>query len=171
LPGAALAGSRTAASFATGAGPPARDLFPFPFGWCMLREMDQPGLNLDRGGELDSLIESTARGDRAAFASLYQRTSAKLFGIAVRLLGSEAEAEEVVQDVYLNLWRKADRFERLARRDEAFCYLTHIGGGFDASQTWVKLAQGGDGYWWLDVFNGGDSDVTARARCMKLDQR
>ena len=75
--------------------------------------MDQPGSDLNRGGgELDRLIESTARGDRAAFASLYQRTSAKLYGIAVRLLGSEAEAQEVVQDVYLNLWRKAGRFER-----------------------------------------------------------
>ena len=75
--------------------------------------MDQPGSDLNRGsGDLDRLIESTARGDRAAFASLYQRTSAKLFGIAVRLLGSEAEAQEVVQEVYLNLWRKADRFQR-----------------------------------------------------------
>ena len=75
--------------------------------------MDQPGSVLDRGGgELDRLIESTARGDRAAFANLYQRTSAKLYGIAVRLLGSEAEAQEVVQEVYLNLWRKAGRFER-----------------------------------------------------------
>lgn len=75
--------------------------------------MDQPGSDLNRGGgELEQLIESTARGDRAAFARLYQRTSAKLYGIAVRLLGNEAEAQEIVQDVYLNLWRKAGRFER-----------------------------------------------------------
>ncbi len=52
-----------------------------------------------------------AKGDRAALATLYDRTSAKLYGICTRLLGSEAEAEEVLQDVYLLVWQKADRFD------------------------------------------------------------
>ena len=75
--------------------------------------MDQYGSDLNGSdGGLDRLIESTARGDREAFAGLYRQTSGKLYGIALRLLGTEAEAQEVVQEVYLNLWRKAGRFER-----------------------------------------------------------
>ncbi|MEO7655197.1 MAG: sigma-70 family RNA polymerase sigma factor, partial [Sphingomicrobium sp.] len=58
-----------------------------------------------------ALVGAIARGERSAMDELYRRTSAKLYGIAVRLLGSEAEAQEVVQDVYLNLWRKAGLFE------------------------------------------------------------
>ncbi|MEO7564422.1 MAG: sigma-70 family RNA polymerase sigma factor [Sphingomicrobium sp.] len=62
-------------------------------------------------GELAAIVRSVAGGDRTAMATLYQRTSAKLFGICVRLLGSEAEAEEVLQDVYITVWGKAASFD------------------------------------------------------------
>lgn len=61
--------------------------------------------------ELNPLLRLVSSGDRRALAELYSRTSAKLFGICVRLLGSEAEAEEVLQDIYLTVWKKADRFD------------------------------------------------------------
>lgn len=61
--------------------------------------------------QMSALVAAIARGERSAMDELYRRTSAKLYGIAVRLLGSEAEAQEVVQDVYLNLWRKAGLFD------------------------------------------------------------
>lgn len=61
--------------------------------------------------ELASMLESIALGDRKAFALLYQRTSAKLYGICLRLLGSEAEAEDVLQDVYVTIWQNAGRFD------------------------------------------------------------
>ncbi len=61
--------------------------------------------------ELVPVMRSIAAGDRAALALLYERTSAKLFGICARLLPSEAEAEEVLQDVYVTVWQKADRFD------------------------------------------------------------
>lgn len=60
---------------------------------------------------LAALVADIARGERSAMNELYGRTSAKLYGIAVRLLGSDAEAQEVIQDVYLNLWRKAGLFD------------------------------------------------------------
>lgn len=60
---------------------------------------------------LVSLLECTAHGDRAAFAALYERTSAKLYGICLRLLGSEVEAQDVLQDVYVTVWQKAGRFD------------------------------------------------------------
>jgi RNA polymerase sigma factor (sigma-70 family) len=61
--------------------------------------------------ELGPLMTSVASGNRGALSELYERTSAKLFGICVRLLGNEAEAEDVLQEVYLVVWNKADRFD------------------------------------------------------------
>lgn len=60
--------------------------------------------------ELVAVVERVAHGDRSAMKALYERTSAKLYGICLRVLGSTAEAEEVLQDVYLTVWRKADSF-------------------------------------------------------------
>jgi RNA polymerase sigma factor (sigma-70 family) len=61
--------------------------------------------------ELASLLAAVSRGDRRAFSKLYERTSAKLYGICLRLMGNEAEAQEVLQEAYVTVWRKADRFE------------------------------------------------------------
>jgi RNA polymerase sigma-70 factor (ECF subfamily) len=63
------------------------------------------------GGELVALLEAITRGDRGAFSDLYRRTSAKLYGICLRLLPSEAEAQEVLQETYVLVWQKADRFD------------------------------------------------------------
>lgn len=60
---------------------------------------------------LNPLMRSVASGNRGALAELYNHTSAKLFGICLRVLGSEAEAEEVLQEVYLTVWNKAGRFD------------------------------------------------------------
>ena len=57
-------------------------------------------------------MAATARGDRAAFAQLYERTSAKLFGIVLRILKDRARSEDVLQDVYLKVWRRAGSYDR-----------------------------------------------------------
>lgn len=62
-------------------------------------------------GELAALLEAVSHGDRDAFAEIYRRTSAKLYGICLRLLRSEPEAQDVLQDVYVLVWRKAERFD------------------------------------------------------------
>ena len=46
--------------------------------------------------DIENLIARVAQGDRAAFKALYDATSAKLFGVALRVLNDRAEAEEVV---------------------------------------------------------------------------
>jgi RNA polymerase sigma-70 factor (ECF subfamily) len=53
------------------------------------------------------LLAASSNGDKQAFARLYQETSAKLFGVAVRILRREDWAEEVVQDSYFNIWSHA----------------------------------------------------------------
>jgi RNA polymerase sigma-70 factor (ECF subfamily) len=52
-----------------------------------------------------------AGGEREALREIYDATQAKLFGICLRILGDRKEAEDALQDVYLTLWRRADRFD------------------------------------------------------------
>lgn len=79
----------------------------------MKQPMDRPA-ELDATGaseQLAALLGAVGRGDRKAFADLYRRTSAKLYGICLRLLRSEAEAQDALQEIYVLVWRKAERFD------------------------------------------------------------
>ena len=49
-------------------------------------------------------------GERPAFRELYSRTSAKLFGIILRVLNDRTEAEEVLQESFVKIWRNAGRY-------------------------------------------------------------
>lgn len=60
--------------------------------------------------EIADLIARCALRDRRAFRSLYERTSAKLFGVVLRILRDRAEAEEAIQEVYVKIWQRADRY-------------------------------------------------------------
>jgi RNA polymerase sigma-70 factor (ECF subfamily) len=93
--------------------PPADILFPLRPQYSMRRRMDRPPADMRSSGskELEDLIRAVARGDRAAFASLYDRTSAKLYGICLRLLRDEAEAQDVLQDAYVSVWNKAEHYD------------------------------------------------------------
>lgn len=66
---------------------------------------------VDKPDQLVRLLGEIASGDKGAFKLLYERTSAKLYGICLRVLGNEAEAQEILQEVFLTVWRKADRFD------------------------------------------------------------
>ncbi len=52
-----------------------------------------------------------ANADRVAFDELYKRTSAKLFGVCLRIFPERAEAEEALQEAYLTIWNKAALFD------------------------------------------------------------
>jgi len=52
-----------------------------------------------------------AKGDRDALREIYDVTHAKLFGICLRILNDPKEAEDALQDVYVTLWRRADRYD------------------------------------------------------------
>jgi len=56
------------------------------------------------------LILKVAEGDREAFLALYDRYSAKVYGLALRVLGDPMTAEEVTQDAFLRLWTRADTY-------------------------------------------------------------
>lgn len=65
--------------------------------------------------EISDLILRVSLRDRRAFDRLYQATSAKLFGVCLRVLRNRAEAEEAVQEVFVKIWLKADRFSVTAQ--------------------------------------------------------
>jgi len=61
--------------------------------------------------EIAHLLAEVASGSRDAFERLYQRTSSKLFGVCLRLMPDRAEAEDVLQEVYVGIWHKAGQFD------------------------------------------------------------
>ena len=72
--------------------------------------MSEPALNLERDVEL---LRRIAGGDRSAFTSFYDQYSGLLFSIAVKILNDAKEAEDVLQEVFMQIWNKADAYDPL----------------------------------------------------------
>lgn len=64
-----------------------------------------------RSTELAALLARVAVGDQAAFESFYTATSRSVFGIVVSVVRDRSHAEEVTQEVYVEAWRQAPRFD------------------------------------------------------------
>ena len=62
-------------------------------------------------GRLEGLVALVARGDEEAFAELYRRVGAAVFGLVGRVVRDPAQSEEVTQEVFVELWRTASRFD------------------------------------------------------------
>jgi RNA polymerase sigma-70 factor (ECF subfamily) len=62
--------------------------------------------------QVGDLLKQVADGDRQAFDALYRATSSALLGVCMRVLADRAEAEEVLQDVFVTVWGKAAQFDR-----------------------------------------------------------
>jgi RNA polymerase sigma factor (sigma-70 family) len=78
----------------------------------------------DRSVELSSLLARAGLGDRAAFATLYERTSAHLLGVVLRIQRDRALAEDILQEVYVNVWRAAQSFD--AAQSQPLTWLTSV---------------------------------------------
>jgi RNA polymerase sigma-70 factor (ECF subfamily) len=62
--------------------------------------------------DVDDLLIRVGRGDEQAFTALYDQVSARVFGLIKRVLRDPAQAEEVAQEVMVDVWRTAARFDR-----------------------------------------------------------
>jgi RNA polymerase sigma-70 factor (ECF subfamily) len=60
---------------------------------------------------LERLLAQVARGDEQAFAELYRRVAAAVFGLVSKVVRNPAQSEEVTQEVFVELWRTAPRFD------------------------------------------------------------
>lgn len=81
------------------------------------------GLMLTRD-ELARALVQAGQGDRSAFRTVYEATSAKLFGVCLRILPDRQSAEDVLQDTYVTVWRKAASFD--ASRASPITWLVTI---------------------------------------------
>jgi RNA polymerase sigma-70 factor (ECF subfamily) len=78
----------------------------------------------DRSLELSGLLARAGLGDRAAFATLYERTSAHLLGVVMRIQRDRTLAEDILQEVYVNVWRAAQSFD--AAQSQPLTWLTSV---------------------------------------------
>lgn len=61
--------------------------------------------------ELDALLRQVARGDGAAFATVYDLTKARVYGLVTRVVRDPGYGEETTQEVYLEVWRTAAQYD------------------------------------------------------------
>ena len=78
----------------------------------------------ERSRELSQLLARSGLGDRAAFAALYERTSAHLFGVVLRIQRDRAVAEDLLQEIYVSVWKAAHGFD--AAQSQPLTWLTSI---------------------------------------------
>ena len=78
----------------------------------------------ERSRELARLLANAAIGDAAAFAELYERTSAHLYAVVLRINRDRAQAEDILQEVYVSVWRAARSFD--AAQSQPLTWLTSI---------------------------------------------
>jgi len=81
--------------------------------WGRARSADNPP-------SVDQLLVAVAQGEHASFEALYDRTAAKVFGLVRRVVRDAAQAEEVAQEVFLEVWRSAPAYDASRGRGETW---------------------------------------------------
>src|SRR5687767_14453295 len=90
--------------------------------WGFVRLLSLPNQQTD--AEDAGLLRAVARGDESVFARVYDRYSPILLWLLLRILRSRAEAEDVLQEVFLQVWQQARSFDE--SRGRAFTWLVTL---------------------------------------------
>ncbi|MBA3895895.1 MAG: sigma-70 family RNA polymerase sigma factor [Sphingomonadaceae bacterium] len=72
--------------------------------------LTEPPASLERAA-LVAALRRVGQGDRAALQEVYRRTSSKLYGVCLRIFPDRDDAEDALQDAYINVWQKAAQFD------------------------------------------------------------
>ena len=88
------------------------------------RGTGKPAESQPERSEIDNLLRAVARGDDAAFTRLYDLLAPRVFGLARRVLRDPAQAEEMAQEVLVEVWRTASRFD--AQRGSGLSWVLTI---------------------------------------------
>jgi len=121
------------------------------------------------GPDLPGLLNRSARGDRSAFADLYDATARRVHGLVVRVVRDPAQAEEVTQEVYLEAWRTASRYD--ADRGSAIAWLLTIAHRRAVDRVRSAEASTRRESTYLHLSRPVDHDVTADTAHASLDAR
>ena len=78
----------------------------------------------ERSREIGELLARVALRDQAAFSRLYERTAPHLLGVVLRITRHRERAEDILQEVYVNVWKAAGTFD--ARLAQPLTWLTRI---------------------------------------------
>jgi RNA polymerase sigma-70 factor, ECF subfamily len=82
-----------------------------PNGPARPQEAASPGRNRPPGADLAALVDRVARGDEDAFRAVYDQAAGPVLGVVRRVVRDPAQSEEVMQEVLLEVWRTATRFD------------------------------------------------------------
>lgn len=98
-------------------GPSPRGVGPGPAPSLMSEETSQQAV--DR-----QLLAAVARGEQKSFANLYDRLSGPLYSLCLRMTGEAPEAEDILQEVFLVIWRRAATYD--PARSSVFSWSVHL---------------------------------------------
>ena len=90
--------------------------------------------------DLVGLLGRVALGDRQAFRRLYDATAPSLLGVALRMTRDRGRAEDVVQDAFVNVWQRADRYREEAGSPMAWLVAIVRNRALDEMRTTARLA-------------------------------
>lgn len=121
----------------------------------------------DTAPDLDDLLVRTARGDDQAFAALYDALGASVLGLARRLVRNPARAEEVAQEVFLQVWRTASRFDPDRGRAKTWVLVLAHRRAVDAIRHDQAASDREDAYEWV----GSDHDVVSEEVIVNLEHQ
>lgn len=116
----------------------------------------------ERSRDLARLLSLAGLGDKAAFAKLYDRTSAHLFAVVLRINRDRSQAEDILQEVFVKVWRSASSFD--AAQSQPLTWLTSIArnGAIDSlrrKQTQPQIQSIAAGVAATDAEPGEDKDL------------
>jgi len=92
------------------------------------------------------LLAAAAEGDQACFAALYRRRSGMIYSLLVRMLVNEMEAQEVMQDAFVQIWRRAHQYNPARSSPQAWMIMIARGFALDRLRARSRQSTGRTAY-------------------------